>query len=226
MKLKKIASLALAGVMAVSMLTACGNGAGDNGEGEGENNGNATGYSSVFAGVVSDGVKDLDYVTFQDNAADAAALKDALGNRGSVVTIMNSLTMQATPMNDNNGNITNNVVEDFKNALKLTDAQYGYDQWNFSPSFMANDTRKVGDIFVVDGTVDLTKALKQIADNYYNKKLEALDEKSSLTNDEQSYDFHYTVSVSVVNKTVGTIDWYHGSANFIAVTVTRTYTAD
>lgn len=225
MKLKKIASLALAGVMAVSMLTACGNGTGDNGEGEGENNGNATGYSSVFAGVVSDGVKDLDYVTFQDNATDAAALKDALGNRGTVITLVNSLVGEATPMDDD-GKTPNNVVEDFKDALKLTDAQYGYDQWNFDPAFMVNDTRKVGDIFVVDGTVDLTKALKKIADKYYNTKLEALDEKSSLTNNEQSYDFHYTVSVSVVNKTVDTIDWYHGSANFIAVTVTRTYTAD
>lgn len=215
MKLKKIASLALAGVMAVSMLTACGNGTDNNGEGEGENNGNAAGYSSVFAGMVSDDVKDLDYITFQDNATDAAALKDALGNRGAVVTLVNSLVGKASLVDE-----TSTVVADFMDALDLND--YDYTKWNFGPTFMVNDTRKVGDIFVVDGTVDLTKALKQIADNYYNNKLEALDEKGSVSN--MTYDFHYTVSVSVVNKTVDTIDWYHGSANFIAVTVTRTGT--
>lgn len=219
MKLKKIASLALAGVMAVSMLTACGEGAnsGNGGEGSGDSNGSATGYSSVFANVVSDAVKDKDYITFQDNATDAAALEDALGNRGSLVTIVNTVTPAVLPVSENSA-----VGQDFVAALKLND--YGYDSWKFSANYMVNDTRKVGDIFVVDGTVDMTKVMKQIADNYYNDKLEELDEKSNIDN--ESYDFHYTVSVSVMNKAVDTIDWYHGSANFIAVTVTRTATAD
>ena len=48
MKLKKIASLMLAGVMAISMLTACGdNGTNDEGKGEGETV--VAGYSTTFA---------------------------------------------------------------------------------------------------------------------------------------------------------------------------------
>ena len=80
MKLKKIASLMLAGIMAVSMLAACGNAnsnGGNGGEGEGEGT-QTSGYSSVFGKAVSDTVKDMKYVTFQDNAADQAALNKSV----------------------------------------------------------------------------------------------------------------------------------------------------
>ena len=79
MKLKKIASLMLAGIMAVSMLAACGSETPDPNPGEGEGEGTQTsGYSSVFGEAVSDTVKDMKYVTFQDNAADQAALNKSV----------------------------------------------------------------------------------------------------------------------------------------------------
>ena len=85
MKLKRIVSLALAGVMAVSMLTACGNSNGNGGQvPPEENNAVDGGYSAMLAKYMED-VADLDHVTFQDNSDDVAALKDALGNFGNVV---------------------------------------------------------------------------------------------------------------------------------------------
>lgn len=85
MKLKKIVSLALAGVMAVSMLTACGNSNGNGGQVPPEENNTIDGgYSAMLAKYMED-VADLDHVTFQDNSDDVAALKDALGNFGNVV---------------------------------------------------------------------------------------------------------------------------------------------
>ena len=85
MKLKKIASLALAGVMAVSMLAGCKSGTPNPNPGEGEGEGNtATGYSATLGDKVSDAVKDLGYITFADSAAAKAALEDAVGNLGLV----------------------------------------------------------------------------------------------------------------------------------------------
>ena len=82
MKLNKIASLALAGIMAVSMLAGCGEGNGNGNSGSSSENTNTTaGYSSTLAENLSAAAKE-DYITYQDNSADAAALEDALGNLG------------------------------------------------------------------------------------------------------------------------------------------------
>ena len=92
MKLKKIVSLALAGVMAVGMLTACGsNGNGGQKPPEEDDNTVAGGYSAVFAKYVADKVKDMDYVTFQDNADDVADLEDALGNAATLPLVAGSV---------------------------------------------------------------------------------------------------------------------------------------
>lgn len=216
MKLKKIASLALAGIMAVSMLTACGKSAnnGNNGEGDGENNGTAAGYSAMLAEAVSDQVKKMDYVTFQDDAKVGEALEDVLGSVGSGSIAVGSLIGRVVPVEGTAG-----IATDFKDTLKLND--FG-DKWDFTANKWMNDTRKVGNIFYVDATVDMEKAMKQVAEQLKNQ-LEGLEEEG--TAGQLSYKFHYTVSVSVVNKSVDTIDWYHGSVNFIAVTVTRTGTA-
>ena len=217
MKLKKIASLALAGIMAVSMLTACGKSAnnGNNGEGDGENNGTAAGYSAMLAEAVSDKVKKMDYVTFQDDAKVGEALEDVLSSVGSGNIALNSLRAgKVTPVEKKE-----DIAQDFVDALDLND--FGK-TWAFSSNKWMNDTRKVGNIFYVDATVDMEKAMKQVAEELKGQ-LEGLEEKG--TAGQLSYKFHYTVSVSVVNKSVDTIDWYHGSVNYIAVTVTRTGTA-
>ena len=108
MKLKRIVSLALAGVMAVSMLTACGNSNGNGGQvPPEENNAIDGGYSDMLAKYMED-VADLDHVTFQDNSDDVAALKDALGNFGNVVIGGGSLLPVLVCLES-----PNNIIPDF-----------------------------------------------------------------------------------------------------------------
>ena len=81
MKLKKIAFLRLAGVMAVSMLTACGEGNTNPGEGEGEKP--ATIANDISAGVAANIEKLPAYVTFTGDAK----LSDALDYVGEFVGV-------------------------------------------------------------------------------------------------------------------------------------------
>lgn len=266
MKLKKMMALALSGVLAVSMLTACDTGSVNGGASSGDGgNGVVTGYSSVLAKYMEKSTK-KDYVTFQDNNADAEALEDALGNRGSLLLNGNTLAPVVMPV------VSPVIANDFKNNLGLdavvTDVINGvFGDWNqvanvLTGSGDVNTTKKIGMIFVVDGTISLEKALKQIADgaSTYINKVEGIDwlgalqqgvttqqkvdigdqineavelisldtivaeklpEKASTCLGE-TYEYNYTVSASVVNKALTVVDGYHGTANFIAVTITRT----
>ena len=230
MKLKKIASLMLAGVMAVSMLAGCNTASngGNNGEGEGEGEGTTTtGYSVAFGEKVeklSADVKAMDYVTFADNANDQAALEDALNNAGAGSIFVGTLPEEVQYLK--NGDVVG-VVADFMDAAKLN--RYGINNgqgYVFNGTSTINRTTKVGSIYYVDGTVSMDKVLNQIAANL-DEYFETLQKDSTVNNDkEETWDFDYTISVSVVNKTSDVIDWYNGSVNVIAVTVTRTATAD
>ena len=230
MKLKKIASLMLAGVMAVSMLAGCNGKTETKPEGEGEGEGTtASGYSAMLGEAVSSTVKNMDYVTFQDNAEDAAALRKALNNIGE-----NSLAIiagVATPSSSSEWtNADCGVMRQvFADELGLRDPDLNVD--DMSLAFPVNNPddlnrgMKEGVIFGVDGTIDLSEAMDQIAARL-NIYFAALPETGSAQNGHVSFDYDYVVSVSVVNKAVSTIDWSSASANFIAVTVTRTVTAD
>ena len=236
MKLKKIASLMLAGVMAASMLAGCNtasNGGNNGGEGEGEGT-TTSGYSAVMAENVSDAVKDMDNVTFQDNNADRAALEDALGNLSSTSNAL-GVILGKTPENVNETNDWKDFVDlavvraDFADALGLADTDLNendmsLDYWTTSDLNM-NRTIKEGALYVVDGTVDVNKAVKQIATKLSGLFAEL--DKQGVVDDYDNdksiiYDYDYTVSVSVVNKTLAPFAGYSVSANFIAVTVNRT----
>ena len=279
MKLKKLMALALSGAMAVSMMTACGgsgNGGTPNG-GEGE--GVVTGYSSVLAKYMEDTSK-KDYFTFQDDAAEAAALADALGNRGTLLLSANTVAPVVLPVtspviaNDFKNSlgldvvvtdVVNGVLGDWVEILRLlgSDMQGSLDHMiggdkgtNIDFADEVNKTKKVGMIFVADGTISVEKALKQIADgvsSYINDielgdwsteddeladgvdkankvvKILSLDTiaseylpESKTSDAGETYEYNYKISASVVNKALTVFDGYNGSANFIAVTITRT----
>ena len=234
MKLKKIASLMLAGVMAASMLAGCNtasNGGNNGGEGEGEGEGTASGYSSVLADNLSADAK-KDYITYQDNASDVAALEDALGNLGSVTTGGGSILPRLVCLAESNPCLNkltglDLMIEDFIDNAKL----YGTDIDESDLSFVwcqnldTNVVVKDATLYAIDGTVDANKAVKQVASRL-DQHLSKLPKESDKTMENGNhYTYDYTVSVSVVNKPVTVIDGYHASANFIAVTVTRVPTA-
>ena len=245
MKLKKVMALALAGVMAVSMLTGCGNGGNGGASENGEENGVAGGFSSVLAKYMEESAK-MDNVSFQDDADVTAALADALGNRGSLLLAGNTVAPVVLP------EVSPLVGSDFKSNLGLdavvTDViNVAFGDYEeilalFCKDSAANTTRSVGLLFVVDGTVSVEKALKQVADgvsayvDYEGEKfatdmisLDYLvsrlpDSKTTGGENEagETWEYNYTVSASVVNKALTVFEGYNGSANFIAVTITRT----
>ena len=227
MKLKKIAALAMSGVMAVSMLAGCKSGNGGQVPPE-ENNGNATGYSAMLAEDLKDVMKDIDYVTFQDNNKDADALADALGNLGSVTTGGSTVLTRLVSLDGPNKCLNyalglDEMIKDFVENSGITNGEeklHESDELNFAgaQNYNINQVAKRGNIYAIDGTIDIEKAMEQVAD-----QLTSLNKApKSGSADGISWDFHYTVSVSVVNKPLTVIDGYNGTANFIAVTVTRT----
>ena len=228
MKLKKIASLMLAGVMAVSMLAGCSNTVVDPEPTPNPDPTPATGYSVEMASNLSDAAK-KDYIAFEDNADDLTALEDALGNMSWTTTAGNTaLPRVVTPVNGWNAVDTAVVVDDFVTALDIENKALTYGTMrNELVSFKdlnAAETVKYGLLYVIDGTVDVNKALKQVADEIEDL-LEQLPNVNVSNTVTTRYTYDYTVSVSVANKALDVIDWYNGSANFIAVTVTRVPTA-
>ncbi len=226
MKLKKIASLMLAGIMAVSMLAGCQNANVDPEQPTDPETPTATGYSVEMASNLSDSAK-KDYIAFEDNADDLAALEDALGKLSWTTTAGYTLPKVATPVVDWIGADTTLMVNDFVDALDIKNTSMDYaSMWNDLTSFYnLNDaeTVKYGLMYVIDGTVDENDTLEWIAGDV-ESLLENLPNVNTDTNVAR-YTYDYTVSVSVANKALDVIDWYNGSANFITVTVTRVPTA-
>ena len=221
MKLKKIASLMLAGIMAVSMLAACGSKTPDPNPGEGEGT-QTSGYSAVMAENVDKAVKDKEFVTFQDNTADQTALNTSMNfvSTSAVESIMKDQRVPTEIPGKGWGNDLEEMVGYLVKELELDDDNMTSSGMTFdwfvgqSVPSMTNIDVKRGVIYAVDKNVGINEAVAYVADDL-SDKLAQLDEKSSAGN--TTWYYEYVVSVSVANKTVG-----DNSANFILVTVTRT----
>ena len=250
MKLKKIASLMLAGIMAVSMLAACGEATPDP-----DDNGNGgvtvTGHSVDMGKALKDlaCIKDKDYITFADNAADQAALQKAVDTvdaaaledyakiRG-VRSISNEAGANFT------GETSKRMAEAFVSAAELSDndvkpgdlamawyAGYGNSVIDGTSKFI-NTTAKDGALYVVNGDVTTEQAVLMVADKVeeiLKDAKPALPKTNNKPNDHvsgyTSWNYNYTISVSVVDKALQSN--FSGAANsvhFIAVTVNRTAT--
>ena len=237
MKLKKIASLALAGVMAVSMLTACGDN--DKKDPTPEQGGETVvaGYSSTLADELSDDVTDLSYVTFKDNSDDTAALKKALNyvSEESLKTLSEHRVVWSLDQS-NLADVELMRVE-FEDEAKLDDPTADHlvpadlsMEWYADNNGVDNVAVKDGALFVVNGAVGVDEALEQVA-NALDEILADLPEHNTTgagagaAYDKYTYD--YTVSASVATKALD--DTYVGVSNsaiFVAVTVTRTVTVE
>ena len=224
MKLKKIASLMLAGVMAISMLTACGdNGTNDEGKGEGETV--VAGYSTTFADKLGKAVTDLDHVSFKDNAADAAALQKSLNYISEQSLSILSMERTVVSLENKNQADVKDMVADFIDAAKISDKKIDAVDlkmdW-YASNMINNTTVKDGAIYVVNGAVGADEAVKLVAAKLKDN-LKALPDHNTNVGTVQTYDYSYVVSVSVATKALdSTYVGASNSATFVAVTVTRT----
>ena len=233
MKLKKIASLMLAGVMAVSMLTAC-NGSTTNDNTNGDDNTNTTPaatYSSTF-GDALEGVAGVNgKIVMSDNADLTADLNKAI-EKLSAATIMRYYADVQT------GNVGyDRTVNNFSWDCKYGDlAQIASDMdvvnvWgafsdeeNMLGDFKSDkyyEDKTVTMLFAVDSTVSASAAVAEVASDL-QEEIAGLKIENKDAN-ENTLHFNYDGSVSVATKT---LTENHGMGmHIIAVQITRTATA-
>ena len=238
MKLNKIVSLALAGIMAVSMLTACGEGDSNSTVTPPVDNTTSTGLSAQLGGEAS--ALTNSKVTFADSTALNNALKHAVGNIGdrtisqafrqgiNDVTYLGSNLMQswgavaaAVGVLEDDMDVdvdmiaTSRVVADgvaaTVNALNPTNTQYDDNNYN---TVM---------LFAVDSGVEMTSIIEQLS-NLIDDDMDDLvtsfnvDDKNNDNQHEVSY--HYTCSVASTSKTFVDADTTFG-VTFVAVEINR-----
>lgn len=233
MKLKKVVSLALAGVMAVSMLAGCGTNKPED-PSQDDNGTVKAGYSAEFEKIAD---IDLDYVAFQDSTVDQDALKAAVASctdvqlyaalvSGNLTTpsplkgamwVSRDLGLRCTSVFSENADLDYNFAKTYQKAYVSNLGWYFDSKEN---SDMTN-TVKAGAIAAVDGTMDTNSVLAMVED-LLNNDLATLPENGKQGG--ITVEYKYTVSVSLVSRTTTMSDLAKADMDFVAVTVTRTGT--
>ena len=220
MKLKKIAALALAGVMAVSMLAGCGTDKKPGtGEGEGDGTTTTTGYSAALKDELDLDAEKYDYITFADNAADETALKEALEYL-TAQDVQDFSKWTGSQVYD----VKNPTWASYRLTALLTKSLNVYNDMKHltisNTDAINSDGVKDAVLYACNGAVSDEALVKQIASDAQMKKI-AAQEKSTPDGNTFKADFTYTVSVSVAHKVVGDND-----ASFVLVTLTRDSSAN
>ena len=222
MKLKKIASLMLAGIMAVSMLAACGEGKKDDSSSSSSESTTASGYSAMLADELKD-LADEDYIDFKDSESDQKALKYAvsgLANKdisaSAIAGAGNVFAGSLYYLDEDNA-----VAETFVGKADVDDYVDGGNL--FSGITKMNGTAKTGIVYVVDASVGMDYVMKGIADDLETRMTNGMVESDYLNaNSKIEFDYNYVVSVSVETVKNNYDLQSNFSTNFITVTVTRT----
>ena len=236
MKLKKIASLALAGIMAVSMLTACGEGDSNSTVTPPVDNTTSTGLSAQLGAEASDLTNSK--VTFADSTALNNALKHAVGNIGdrSISEAfrqgINAVDYLGDRQNWNAVAAAVGVLEDDMdvnvdmvatslvvgdgvaatvNALNPSNAQY--DENNYNTVML----------FAVDSGVEMTNIIEQLSDlidDDMDDLVTSFNVNDKNNDDQHEVSYHYTCSVASTSKTFVDADTTFG-VTFVAVEINR-----
>ena len=250
MKLKKIASLALAGVMAVSMLTACDT---TSNTPEGPNGGDdvittpVNDMTSAFQLEMSKTAKmkvnmsyseDLqDDLAFAADEVGYATIFDfctAIRAAGGVRTVANfdrNGTVYVADVNNGIWNVwaNNNVAGDLGVAAAGMSALNVDEAFNeLVPDYNDVEDETVTMLFVVDDTIGEANAVKNVG-KLVNDRIEELriDDDNSMespdwpADDATTFHYVYNGSVAIENKS---IDSHDMGVNLIAVEITRVAT--
>ena len=248
MKLKKIASLALAGVMAVSMLTACDT---TSNTPEGPNGGDdvittpvndmtsafqlemsKTAKMKVNMSYSSDLQDDLAFAADEVGYATIFDFCTAIRAAGGVRTVANfdrNGTVYVANVNNGIWNVSsnNNIAGDLSVAAAGMSAQNVADAFNtLLPSYNEVEDETVTMLFAVDDTIGEANAVKQVGQlvNYWIERLRIDDDNTNEWRpgfDATTFHYVYNGSVAIENKS---IDSHDMGVNLIAVEITRVAT--
>lgn len=203
MKLKKIASLALAGVMAVSMLAGCSNGSDANGEGTVVN----PGTSSIVTAINNGQDEDNDVkVTFSSDSVLDAALQQAIKTLG-VSANSTTVEQEIVKLTGNGGTLSTAGVATVTSVFPAASADKQVDT-------ILDVQTYVSSTYWTEA--DAEKAAARDVDAFI-ANLKAND-KEGKKNGDTYYDFTYTGNASLVaaEKADGSATYY------VAYTITRT----
>ena len=238
MKLKNFASLLLAGVMSVSMLTACGNAVNEQPTQPEQPTSPATGYSTMVGNNLSAAAKSK--VTMSDSSDLDAALKSAMsyvagssiagaynGNAVSMLTYVGEpKTIGA--INVGQDSMLMAAKGDLIDNMKAENEAGGYLGTSFNvlnpyatgadDDDRKDDDRNITLMYVIDGAVGYDAVMKQVAagleSSIMNLKTDYLDNNKNV-----AIDYNYVVSVSADTITLSAD---HGkSVTVVAVNVAR-----
>ena len=232
MKLKKIASLALAGVMAVSMLAGCSTTSAEPTPDPDDSVVTpASGYSATFADALTGAAAKK--ITMEDDADLTAKLNDAMGNLSS-----STLTKFFTAIGGSDVlDLSVNGIGDLRDVQRLTGDMGSVSVHDAFVELVPESgaltdesnwkDETVTMLFAVDGLVDENKAVEQVAADLNDEigKLyrdnDSTPEKGNIFDvDHTTLGYKYTGSVSVASKTW--IDNTTVGVHVIAVQITRT----
>ena len=235
MKLKKIASLALAGIMAVSMLTACNTTSNtpDTGDDDQGTTVPVTGYSAKLGDEIAElstiaGKK----VAWSESSDLQSSLNYQVGNVGYnalTESFLRSLSGGQVQFVDSGWatpaivtTVNDKVNDDMgaeQNARNYRDTDFAVMAINPTLTNYATDDYNTVMLFVVDNGVDLNNAMDQIADMVSEAIVELDDDFTSSTLGSMNVDYEYTGSVATCTKT---FESGHGvGVSFIAVEIVR-----
>ena len=233
MKLKKIASLALAGVMAVSMLAGCSTTSVDPDPNPGEDPGNVTtaGYSSLFEDTLSE-YADL-RISMSDSDELTTNLNTAIGNVNSaLMTEFHKVNMDTVDLLNYKFPGTTDravkwMIEDLGGEEVVMNQRAAFQALVPQPDELVEDdslNKSVIMLFAVDNAVDEESAVKQIANNLdadirrlYNDNDSTHDKGYGV--DHTTLNYTYTGSVSVASK--NWVDVTTVGMHFVAVQINR-----
>ena len=214
MKLKKIASLMLAGVMAISMLAGCSN----NGETKPEEPATGVNATTVIAALNKDTTKN---VTFAASAELQKTLEDAIKYKGTgsydqvtsgilslIDTDLNTSSRLPVAGNDNIADESEGKEQSFTFIVSVNDAQ------DYTEKYVVNELAKKID----NQNVCLNNNSQAASWNSLCVKTPIYEETVNGNKSEYYYAFSYTadVAVATASNTKGE------TVTYAAVTVTRT----
>ena len=213
MKLKKIASLALAGVMAVSMLAGCSNN--NNGGDNENNNGNVTPVTSKIVNAVNNGqtAGNKVKIEFKVNSKLDAALQQAVSVYGTDADAEEVLEA-----------ITANTGFEAKAATLASKNEYGFLTGGVTYQTAVNTNRDVdGDTYTVMGVVPVAALSEDYVLNSVAKAVDQAVAKLSVSSNDSdedgkvnvnvdkkyySYDYDGSISMVSVETLAGTTTYY------------------
>ena len=211
MKLKKIASLMLAGIMAVSMLAGCKSGSSNNNDDSSSNSDLVTsGVSAEFYDALSNDAK-----MYLDAGSDNANLNNAFNKAVSSISEKDVATQWSTSLTK-----INDFNADLTQALEATVTGMAFDA-------SKKDEAKSVLVYAVGGGVSESRALEIVADALCVNS--AVFGSSNLASNFAiegnvggiDYNFDYDVSASVISRTV-TDNNTNKTVVYVAVMVSKT----